>query len=115
MTILYRLTDNLGPIDQVDALGRAQESQCVCLPKGTEFRIFRKRHKWAVAPGAPEFDYYTIHVRGVHYNVLANQLEPSMEQVEPPVLKRRQHAAAPAARLGDGTRDGNAPQRARVE
>lgn len=83
MEILYRLTKTVGPVDEVDVAEQVNGPSPI-LPKETQFRIFRPKHEWSVHPNAEELEFYTIQVAGKHYNILANLLEPAMEQIDPP-------------------------------
>ena len=85
MDKLYRLKSTVGPVEPIDLREQLTGLSSPALDKGTEFRIFRPKHEWSIHPSAQRYLYYTIQVNGKHYNVLANVLDPAMEQLDPPL------------------------------
>ena len=81
MDPLYRLKFTIGPAEVVNESEQSVGTEK--LDKGSEFRIVRTKHLWAVEPGATAFEAYTILCHGKMYNVFWNVLEPAMEQVKP--------------------------------
>jgi hypothetical protein len=81
MQTLYRIRQDVGLVDEVDDKEKLKGPGGEILPNGTEFLIFNPKHEWSVHPNAAKLHFYTIQVLGRHYNVLANLLEPAMEQV----------------------------------